>query len=109
MSCQLIASFPSLFFPQSFLYEAAILITSWIPSLNHAVFTVIFKKLDSFPAHIRVDKSYRVFNIPHRFPPHNEGEMVVGIDDCADAIRELQQFVNEESIPLNYVIEVGHL
>ena len=62
---------------------------------------------DALPPYNRVDKSYRVFNIPHFFPVHNEGELVVDVKDCADAIREQKRFVFEAGIPLNYITEVG--
>ena len=61
---------------------------------------------DPFPPYNRVDKSYRVLNIPHYFPVHNEGEVVVDMKDCATAIREQKKFVSEEGIPLNFVTEV---
>ena len=61
---------------------------------------------DTIPSYDRVDKSYRVFNIPHYFAVHNEGELVVDIKDCASAIRELKRFVFEKDIPLNYITEV---
>lgn len=51
--------------------------------------------------------SYRVFNIPHYFPVHNEAEVVVGIKDCGAAIRELKQVVDDFHIPLNYITEVS--
>ena len=61
---------------------------------------------DALPPYDRIDKSYRVFNIPHYFPVHNEGEVVVDLKDCVAAIRELKRFVIEEDIPLNYITEV---
>ena len=61
---------------------------------------------DALPPYDRVDKSYRVFNIPHYFAVHNEGELVVDIKDCPTAIRELKRFVFEKNIPLNYITEV---
>ena len=61
---------------------------------------------DALPPYDRVDKSYRVFNIPHYFAVHNEGEVVVDRRDCASAIRELKRFVFEENTPLNYITEV---
>ena len=61
---------------------------------------------DTLPLYDRVDKSYRVFNIPHYFAVHNEGEVVVDIKDCAATIKELKRFVFEENIPLNYITEV---
>ena len=54
-----------------------------------------------------MDTSYKVFNIPHYFPIHNEGELIVSMEDCPAAIRELQRMVLEEKIPLNYIVEVG--
>ena len=51
--------------------------------------------------------SYRVFNIPHYFPVHNEAEVVVGIKDCGAAIRELKQVIDDFHIPLNYITEVS--
>lgn len=60
-----------------------------------------------FPAYNRVDVSHNVFNVPHYIPRHHEAEMVVGITDCASAIMELQEFANEEHIPLNFITEVS--
>lgn len=51
--------------------------------------------------------SYRVFNIPHYFPVHNEAEVVVDINDCVTAIKMLKQVVDDFHIPLNYLTEVS--
>lgn len=68
--------------------------------------TLLFRYGDALPPYNRVDTSYRVFNIPHNYPIHNEAEMVVGIEDCAPAIEELKAFVEVERVPLNYITEV---
>lgn len=61
---------------------------------------------NTLPPYNRVDKSYKVFNVPHYIPVHNEGEIVVGFEDCAAAIREQKKFVLEADIPLNFISEV---
>ena len=82
-------------------------ICSWFPSTIPGMMNFIFHVLpDALPPYDRVDKSYRVFNIPHYFAVHNEGEVVVDVKDCAATIRELKRFVFEENIPLNYITEV---
>lgn len=81
---------------------------SWFPTTIPGMMKFIFDFLpDALPPYNRVDKSYHVFNIPHFFPVHNEGELIVDMKDCADAIREQKRFVFEAGIPLNYVTEVG--
>ena len=64
---------------------------------------------DTLPPYDRIDKSYRVFNIPHYFPVHHESELILDIKDCAAAIREQRKFVFEKGIPLNYITEVGQV
>ncbi len=58
------------------------------------------------PPHDRVDKSHLVFNIPHYFPIHYEGEIVVSVEDCPATVMEVHRLVHEEGLPLNYVVEV---
>ena len=82
-------------------------VSSWFPSTIPGVMKLIFDVLpDALPPYDRIDKSYRVFNIPHYFPVHNEAEVVVDVKDCAAAIRELKRFVTDKDIPLNYITEV---
>ena len=89
------------------MFEALTLLASWMPRLSECIMSFIFDYGDPLPPLNRVDKSYGVLNIPHQFPVHNEGELVVPIEKCADSIRELRKFVLEEKIPLNYLTEVG--
>lgn len=90
---------------EGILYDVYISILSWVPSLVPVFMKLLFKQ-DPMQPHNRVDVSYRVFNIPFYFPTHNEAEFVVGMKDCASAIRELKRFVEREKIPLNYITEV---
>lgn len=62
---------------------------------------------EPFEPHNRVDVSHRVFNIPHYLPVHYESEVVVGVDDCAQALRELWRIGEEFNIPVNFPTEVN--
>ena len=79
-----------------------------MPSVIPGGMKVLFKYGDALPPYNRVDISHRVFNIYHYFANHNEAEMAVDIKYCASAIKELKQFVERESIPLNYITEVSN-
>ncbi len=93
-------------FFQNYGFENICNIVSWIPSSTHAMFKLMFTYLVPTPPHDRVDKSYLVFNIPHYFPIHYEGEIVVSIEDCPATVMEVHRLVHEEGLPLNYVVEV---
>ncbi len=88
------------------LFESIIRIVSWFESLTNQVMYIFCAIREPFEPHNRVDVSHRVFNIPHYFPVHHESEVVVGIDDCAGALRELGRVVVEFDIPVNYGTEV---
>ena len=81
---------------------------SWFPKIIPSAISFLTKYGGSIKPYNRVDVSHRVFNIPHYFPHHQETEVVVHVDQCGQAIRELQKFVYEEGIPLNYITEVRH-
>ncbi len=81
---------------------------SWIPSVVPAAMRLLFKYGDPLPPYNRVDTSFRIFNIPNYFPQHSESEVIVGIKDCAPAIKELKDYVEGESIPLNFITEVQY-
>ena len=70
---------------------------------------LIFAVGNFLPPQNYVDASFKVFNIPHYFPVHNEAEIIVSVEDCADAIRELEDVVREYSIPVNYLTEVWEM
>ncbi len=91
---------------QNYGFENICNIVSWLPESTHAIFELMFTYFLPTPPHDRVDKSHRVFNIPHYFPVHYEGEMVVDIQDCAATTLEIYRLVHEEKLPLNYVVEV---
>ena len=91
---------------QGVVFEAFLTIFSWMPSAVPGAMRLLFKYGDPIRPTNRIDVSHRVFNIPNYFPNHNEAELVVGIEDCAPAIKELKVFVEEEHIPLNYITEV---
>jgi len=73
---------------------------------NSNRFLSLINSIFIFLLHVSVT-FYRVFNIPHYFPVHNEAEVVVGINDCVAAIRVLKQVVDNFHIPLNYLTEVS--
>ena len=78
---------------------------SFFPQHTAKIMRLLFS-IEMFPAHNRVDVSHRVFNVPHYLPNHHEGELVVSIEDCAQAIREVKRVVEKFEIPLNFVQEV---
>lgn len=44
--------------------------------------------------------------VPNYFPVRSQAEIVVGIDDCTAAMREVDRIVSKLAIPVNYMIEV---
>ncbi len=79
---------------------------SWFPSVVPAFISFLFKNGLAVEPYNRVDISHRILNIPNYFPHHHETEVVVGVAQCADAIKLLKKFVVEHDIPLNYITEV---
>ncbi len=88
------------------LFEIIIWIASWFESLTNQVMYIFCAIREPFQPHNRVDVSHRVFNLPEYLPVHHESEVVVGMDDCAGALRELGRVVVEFDIPVNYGLEV---
>lgn len=95
--------------PQNYGLEIFANLAAWFPRYARSIFTALFTAVELLTPNNRVDTSYKVFNIPHYFPIHNEGELVVSRKDCPAAVRELQKMVLEEKIPLNYIVEVSIL
>ena len=95
-----------LIFFQVVVYEAVLWIASCFPQLTQRIMYLLFSAVEIFPHHNRVDISYGIFNLPHYLPNHHEGEPVVPIEDCAEAIREVKRVVEKFEIPLNFVNEV---
>ena len=103
---------PSQFFSCSLqisVYEFISWAASWMESIARPSFYLLFTMTDLFVPHNRVDVSYRVFNVPHYLPEHHEAEVVVGIEDCANAIQELKEVVVDYDIPLNFASEVSSI
>ena len=69
----------------------------------------IYTSAPVFLPYDRVDVSYNVLQVPHKLPLHWEGEVVLPVVGCAEAIRELRHVVKEYAIPVNMPVEVSVL
>ena len=88
------------------LYSSYIRVISLVPFIVPQAMKAIIKYGGVFNSHNRVDVSYRVFNIPFLVPTHSEAELVVAYEHTAAALRDLRRHVVENSVPVNFIVEV---
>ena len=89
------------------IFEFLLWIMSMFPPItSHAMWALINTGV-VFPPHARVDHSSGVFNIPHRVGAHPEAEIAIPAENCVDGLRTLLQFIKDEDIPVNHIVEVS--
>ncbi len=72
---------------------------SLIPRVNRFVSRNMFRAID------RVDDARRVFNVP-QVPSHREIEYAIPVDRTAEAMRWVRDFIEAESLRVNFIVEV---
>ena len=86
--------------------EAVLYVSSWFPFSVPHVMKILFIPSSVFSPYDRVDASYGVLEVPHYLPTHWEAELVVPLERCPEAIRELRRVVVDNSLPVNMPVEV---
>jgi len=70
-----------------------------IPSINRFVQLLHFRNRE------RVNRSYRIFNIPMP-PEHNETEYAIPVEHTQEALHGMKAMIEQEGFYINFVVEV---
>ena len=89
-----------------YIFELMQWLMSILPSMATQIMpSFVGTELFFFPQS-RISKSYEAFIVPFYMSPQTQQELAVSIEDCPKSLKTLHDFVNQNGIPVNSILEV---